>query len=64
MTKYRCKLCVDYGDDNPFINEEFSKVGEHIVWDHAQNDINDWVSFYGNGIEIIKDEVQWSSSDD
>ncbi len=51
--KYICRLCEDDGIDEPFISESRHEVGQHINDDHEQNDINDWVCFYGNGVRRI-----------
>lgn len=58
MTKYICLLCQGDGVDDPFISEDCRDVGQHINDDHEQNDINDFVCFYGAGCGVLKEEEE------
>lgn len=56
MTKYVCLLCLGDRVEDPFISEEGRDVGQHINDDHQQNDINDFVCFYGAGWDVLKED--------
>ncbi len=53
MTKYRCKLC---DNDDQFVSENFDVVGEHILADHNEDEVFDFVVKHGVGIEVVNNE--------